>query len=201
MGIKLKKMELAISAVVRKQYPAEGLPEVAIAGRSNVGKSSLINCLLNRRSFARTSSSPGKTRTLNFYRINGAFFIVDLPGYGYAKIPEAEQLKWGDMMNEYLNTRTTLKGVLHLVDIRHRPTELDIMFYDWVKHAGFHGIVLATKSDKISRGKRNLHLNKIIETLSMESEDLLIPCSSVTGEGRSEAWEIIADLCDIYDGC
>lgn len=190
---------MVISAVARKQYPAEGLPEVAIGGRSNVGKSSLINTLLNRRNFARTSSQPGKTRTLNFYRINEAFFLVDLPGYGYAKLPKSEQLKWGKMMDEYLNTRTTLRGVLHLVDIRHKPTQLDVMFFNWIKQAGFHGIVLATKADKVSRGKRNERFNEIIGTLGMEGDDLLIPCSSVTGEGRDEAWEVMAELCDLAE--
>jgi GTP-binding protein len=197
MEIKLRKVEMVISAVARKQYPAEGLPEVAIGGRSNVGKSSLINTLLNRRNLARTSSQPGKTRTLNFYRINEAFFLVDLPGYGYAKTPKSEQLKWGKMMDEYLHTRTTLRGVLQLVDIRHRPTQLDVMFYDWIKHAGFHGIVLATKADKVPRGKRKKCFNEIIEALGMEGDDLLIPCSSVTGEGRDEVWEVMAELCDL----
>ncbi len=195
--IKLRNMEMVISAVSGKQYPAEGLPEIAIGGRSNVGKSSLINSLLNRRSFARTSSKPGKTRTLNFYRINEEFFIVDLPGYGYAKVTEAEQLKWGKMMDEYLESRTTLRGILHLVDIRHRPTELDMMFYDWLKHASFQGIVIATKADKIPRAKRDEHLRNIIETLGMEGEDLLIPYSSVTGMGRTEVWGIISALCDL----
>lgn len=197
MDIKLRNMEMVISAVSGKQYPDEGLPEIAIGGRSNVGKSSLINNLLNRRNFARTSSKPGKTRTLNFYRINDEFFIVDLPGYGYARVTEAEQLKWGKMIDEYLHTRNMLAGVLHLVDIRHRPTELDIMFYDWLKHAGFHGIVIATKADKISRGKRKERFNEIIETLGMEYDDLLIPYSSVTGMGRAEVWEIISDVCNL----
>ncbi len=197
MDIKLRNMEMVISAVSGKQYPDEGLPEIAIGGRSNVGKSSLINNLLNRRNFARTSSKPGKTRTLNFYRINDEFFIVDLPGYGFARVTEAEQLKWGKMIDEYLHTRNMLAGVLHLVDIRHRPTELDIMFYDWLKHAGFHGIVIVTKADKISRGKRKERFNEIIETLGMEYDDLLIPYSSVTGMGRAEVWEIISDLCNL----
>jgi len=197
MEIKIRKAEMVISAVARGQYPAEGLPEVAIGGRSNVGKSSLINTLLNRRNFARTSSQPGKTRTINFYRINDAFFLVDLPGYGFAKTSKSEQLKWGRMMEEYLNTRTTLRGVLHLVDIRHRPTQLDVMFYEWIKHAGFHGIVLATKADKVPRGKRKQRFDEIIEALGMEGDDLLIPCSSATGEGRDEVWEVLAQLCDL----
>ena len=197
MEIKIRKVEMVISAVARKQYPGEGLPEVAIGGRSNVGKSSLINILLNRRNFAHTSSQPGKTRTLNFYRVNEAFFLVDLPGYGYAKTSKSEQLKWGKMMEEYLNTRTTLQGVLHLVDIRHRPTRLDVMFYDWIKHAGFHGIVLAAKADKVPKSKRKQRYGEIIEALGMEDDDLLIPFSSVTCEGRNEIWEVIKELCDL----
>ena len=197
MEIKIRKAEMVISAAARKQYPGEGLPEVAIGGRSNVGKSSLINTLLNRRNFARTSSQPGRTRTLNFYRINDAFFLVDLPGYGFAKVPRSEQLKWGRIMEEYLNTRTTLRGVLHLVDIRHRPTQLDVMFYEWIKHAGFQGIVLATKADKVPRGKRKQRFNEIIEALGMEGDDLLIPFSSVTGEGREEVWEVMEELCGL----
>jgi GTP-binding protein len=195
MEIKLKQIEMVISAVSRKQYPAEGLPEVAIGGRSNVGKSSLINSALNRKKIARTSSQPGKTRTLNFYRVNGEFFIVDLPGYGFARTSKNERLRWGKMMDEYLNTRTTLNGVIHLVDIRHRPSQLDVMFFDWIKQAGFHGIVLATKADKISRSKRRQHFNEIIDALGMESDDLLVPYSSVTNEGREELWEVIAELC------
>ena len=195
MDIKIRQVEMVISAAARKQYPGEGLPEVAIGGRSNVGKSSLINGLLNRKKIARTSSQPGKTRTINFYRVNERFFIVDLPGYGFARTSKNERLRWGKMMDEYLNTRTTLNGVIHLVDIRHRPSQLDVMFFDWIKQAGFHGIVLATKADKISRSKRRQHFNEIIDALGMESDDLLVPYSSVTNEGREELWEVIAELC------
>jgi len=199
MDIKIKQVEMVISAAARKQYPGEGLPEVAIGGRSNVGKSSLINSLLNRKKIARVSSQPGKTRTINFYRVNERFFIVDLPGYGFARTSKSEQLKWGRMMEEYLNTRTTLRGVMQLVDIRHRPTQLDVMFFDWIKQAGFHGIVLATKADKVAGGKRKRHFSEIIETLGMDADDYLFPYSSVTGEGRDEVWEVVAELCDLTE--
>lgn len=199
MEIKIRQVEMVMSAVARKQYPGEGLPEVAFGGRSNVGKSSLINSLLNRKKIARISSNPGKTRTINFYRINGAFFMVDLPGYGFAKTSKSEKLKWGKMMDQYLNTRTTLMGVIQLVDIRHKPSQLDVMFYDWIKQAGFHGIVLATKADKVARGKRKEHFNDIIGTLKMDNEDILIPYSSVTNEGRDQVWEVMAQLCDLQE--
>lgn len=189
--MKIKKAEITISAVSRSQYPAEGLPEIAFAGRSNVGKSSLINCLLNRKNLARTSSQPGKTRTINFYRINDSFFMVDLPGYGYARVSKTEQLKWGRMMDEYLNTRTTLEGVLQLVDMRHKPTDLDVMMYNWIKEAGFSGIVIATKADKISRGKWQHNLKVIINTLGMDQEDIIIPFSAVKREGKDQVWNII----------
>ncbi len=189
--MKITKAELVISAVSRNQYPGEGLPEIAFAGRSNVGKSSLINCLLNRKNLARTSSQPGKTRTINFYRINDSFFMVDLPGYGFAKVSKSERLKWGKIMDEYLNTRTTLEGILQLVDMRHRPTELDVMMYGWIKEAGFPGIVIASKADKVSRGKWNSHLRDIINTLGMEGEDIIIPFSAVKREGKEQLWDII----------
>jgi len=192
--MKIRKTEFVISAVSRKQYPAEGLPEVAFAGRSNVGKSSLINCLLNRRNFARISSQPGKTRTINFYRINDSFILADLPGYGYARVSKAEKQKWGKMMEEYLNTRTTLEGILHLIDMRHKPTELDVMMYDWIKQMGFLGIVIATKADKISRGKWKNHLRDIENTLRMDENDIIIPFSAVKREGKEDVWDIINQL-------
>lgn len=192
--MKIRKVEMVISAASRKQYPGEGLPEIAFAGRSNVGKSSLINTLLNRNNFARVSSQPGKTRTINFYRINGEFFLVDLPGYGFARTSRQEQLKWGKMMDEYLNTRTTLRGVLQLVDIRHKPTGLDVMMFKWIRDAGLPGVVVATKSDKIARAKRPGHFREIGDTLGMIQGDILIPFSSLKNEGREEAWHVISRL-------
>lgn len=189
--MRIKKAEMAATAVYREQYPAEGLPEIAFAGRSNVGKSSLINCIVNRKSLARTSSQPGKTRTINFYRINENFFMVDLPGYGYAKVSKNERIKWGKMINRYLNTRTTLHGVVQLVDMRHKPNQLDIMMYNWIREAGFAGIIAATKADKISRGRWEKHLKIIIETLEMDVDDIIVPFSAVSGEGKDELIDVM----------
>jgi len=197
MKMKIRNVEIVISAVSRKQYPAEGLPEIAMAGRSNVGKSSLINTILNRKNIARISSQPGKTRTINFYRVNEELMLVDLPGYGYAKASKGEQLRWGRMMDEYLNTRTTLNGVLQLVDIRHRPTSLDTMMFNWTRNAGLPGIVIATKADKISRSKRQGHYRDIGEALGMQRDDILIPFSSEKKEGVEEVWHIIGQLCGL----
>jgi GTP-binding protein len=197
--MKINRAEMVISAVSRKQYPEEGLPEVAVAGRSNVGKSSMINALLNRKNLARTSSQPGKTRTINFYKINDRLSIADLPGYGYAKTSKSEQLRWGRMMDEYFSTRTTLMGVLQLVDARHRPTELDRMMFDWIKNAGHPGIVIATKCDKIPRSKISAHMQSIIDELEMEDGDIIIPFSSVKREGVMDVWSEIKQLCGFDD--
>jgi GTP-binding protein len=197
--MKINRAEMVISAVSRKQYPEEGLPEVAVAGRSNVGKSSMINALLNRKNLARTSSQPGKTRTINFYKINDRLSIADLPGYGYAKTSKSEQLRWGRMMDEYFSTRTTLMGVLQLVDARHRPTELDRMMFDWIKNAGHPGIVIATKCDKIPKSKISAHMQSIIDELEMEVGDIIIPFSSVKREGVMDVWNAIKQLCGLDD--
>ncbi|KXG76492.1 ribosome biogenesis GTP-binding protein YihA/YsxC [Thermotalea metallivorans] len=192
--MKIKSAEIVISAVKPTQYPEENMPEIAFAGRSNVGKSSTINMLTNRKKLARTSASPGKTQTINFYRINGQFHLVDLPGYGYAKVAKTSKEQWGKMIETYLNNRKNLLEVFQLVDIRHKPTEQDQQMYHWIKYFGFHGIVLATKADKISRGQRQKHLQLIRETLEMDEEDLLIPISSETREGKEELWEVIGEI-------
>ncbi|MEN2765707.1 ribosome biogenesis GTP-binding protein YihA/YsxC [Ornithinibacillus xuwenensis] len=189
--MKVTKAEIVISAVSQKQYPNDMLPEVALAGRSNVGKSSFINKLINRKNLARTSSKPGKTQTLNFYRINDAFYFVDVPGYGYAKVSKTEREKWGKMMEEYFQTRESLKAVLLITDIRHEPTRDDIQMYDFLKHFDLPVVVVATKMDKIPKGKRAKHLKRTIETLQVEQGDLVLPFSAETGEGKDEAWGIL----------
>ncbi|GIO27702.1 ribosome biogenesis GTP-binding protein YihA/YsxC [Ornithinibacillus bavariensis] len=189
--MKVTNAEIVISAVSKKQYPNDQLPEIALAGRSNVGKSSFINKLIARKSLARTSSKPGKTQTLNFYRINDAFYFVDVPGYGYAKVSKTEREKWGKMMEEYFQTRETLKAVLLITDIRHEPTKDDIQMYEFLKYYELPVIVVATKLDKIPKGKRAQHLKRTINTLQLEKGDIILPFSSETGEGKDEAWGIL----------
>ncbi|WP_099158679.1 ribosome biogenesis GTP-binding protein YihA/YsxC [Virgibacillus ndiopensis] len=189
--MKVTKAEIVISAVSQKQYPNDQLPEIALAGRSNVGKSSFINKLINRKNLARTSSKPGKTQTLNFYKINEIFYFVDVPGYGYAKVSKKEREKWGGMMEEYFETRDTLKAVLLITDIRHEPTRDDVQMYDFLKHFELPVVVIATKLDKIPKGKRDKHLKRTKETLQLDKEDLIIPFSAESGEGKDEAWKVI----------
>lgn len=192
--MKIKTADIVISAVAPKQYPEDLLPEIAMVGRSNVGKSSTINTLLNRRKLARVSQNPGKTRTINFYIINKEFYLVDLPGYGYAKVSKTERASWGKIMETYLSTRTNLQEVILLVDIRHEPTEDDKLMYDWIKHFGYGTIVVATKSDKISRSQQQKHFKVIREALQMAPEDKIIPISSLKKEGIDKLWGAIEDL-------
>ncbi len=189
--MKVTEAEIVISAVSKKQYPNDGLPEIALAGRSNVGKSSFINKLINRKNLARTSSKPGKTQTLNFYKINEAFYFVDVPGYGYAKVSKKEREKWGVMMEEYFELRETLKAVLLITDVRHEPTRDDIQMYDFLKYFELPVIVVATKLDKVPKSKRAKHIMRTKETLNIDSEDILLPFSSETGEGKDEAWRYL----------
>ncbi|WP_026569781.1 MULTISPECIES: ribosome biogenesis GTP-binding protein YihA/YsxC [Sediminibacillus] len=189
--MKVTEAEIVISAVSKKQYPGDMLPEIALAGRSNVGKSSFINKMINRKNLARTSSKPGKTQTLNFYKINQSFYFVDVPGYGYAKVSKKEREKWGKMMEEYFMQRENLKAAVLIVDIRHQPTEDDVMMYDFLKHFELPVIVVATKLDKISKNKRAAHLQKVIKTLQADVEDIVIPFSAETAEGKEEAWKVL----------
>ncbi|KPH77125.1 MULTISPECIES: ribosome biogenesis GTP-binding protein YihA/YsxC [Bacillaceae] len=189
--MKVTDAEIVISAVSKKQYPNEGVPEIALAGRSNVGKSSFINKLINRKSLARTSSKPGKTQTLNFYKINGSFYFVDVPGYGYAMVSKKEREKWGKMMEEYFQTRETLKAVLLITDVRHEPTRDDVQMYDFLKYYELPVIVIATKLDKVPKNKRAQHIKRTKQTLQIDSNDVVIPFSSETGEGKDEAWALI----------
>jgi GTP-binding protein len=179
------------SAVKQSQYPAEGLPEVAFAGRSNVGKSSLINLLVNRKSLARTSSKPGKTQTINFYQVNDTIYLVDLPGYGFAKVPLEVKATWGKMIEQYLAGRPLLKGLILLVDIRHEPTNDDIQMYQWLQFIGLPTVIVATKADKISRGRRQQHLKVIKEKLKLQPETPLVPFSTETREGSDQLWELL----------
>ncbi|HBG3571427.1 TPA: YihA family ribosome biogenesis GTP-binding protein [Clostridioides difficile] len=191
--MKIRSSEITMSAVNKSQYPVEGIPEIALAGRSNVGKSSIINTLLNRRNFARTSQTPGKTRTINFYLINNEFYFVDLPGYGYAKIAKSEKEKWGGIMERYLESRQELCSIFLLVDIRHEPTADDKLMYEWIKHFGYNCVVIATKADKISRGQYQKHISIIRKKLQMESSEKVIPVSSLKKTGVEELWEEIVN--------
>lgn len=187
--MKIKSAEMVISAVSPKQYPEAALPEIALVGRSNVGKSSTINSLLRRKNLARVSSSPGKTRTINFYLINQEFHLVDLPGYGYAKVSKTERASWGKIIETYLSSRSNLREVVLLVDIRHAPTEDDRLMYRWIKHYGYGTIVVATKADKISRNQYPKHFKVIREALEMAPEDRILPVSSLKKTGIKELWE------------
>ena len=186
--MKIRSSEIVVSAIRKEQYPAEGLPEIALVGRSNVGKSSATNALLNRRNFARTSQTPGKTRTINFYKINNEFYFVDLPGYGYAKVSKSEKDKWGVIMERYLQDRQELCAIFLLVDIRHEPTNDDVMMYEWIKHFGYNCVVIATKADKISRGQYQKHFNIIRKKLQLEKDEKIIPLSSSKKTGVEDVW-------------
>ena len=191
--MKIRSSEIEVSAIRKEQYPKEGLPEIALVGRSNVGKSSATNALLNRRNFARTSQTPGKTRTINFYKINNEFYFVDLPGYGYAKVSKSEKDKWGVIMERYLQDREELCAIFLLVDIRHEPTHHDVMMYEWIKHFGYNCVVIATKADKISRGQYQKHISIIRKKLQLEKDEKVIPLSSSKKTGVEDVWnEIIA---------
>lgn len=189
--MKVNSAEIVISAVKPAQYPDVDMPEFALAGRSNVGKSSFINKMLGRKSLARTSSKPGKTQTLNFYLINEAFHFVDVPGYGYAKVSKKEREAWGKMIETYITSREQLKAVVLLVDLRHPPTADDCLMYDFLKHYNITCIIVATKADKIPKSKWQKHVKITKETLQLHEEDQLVMFSSETGEGKDKAWAIL----------
>jgi len=186
--MKITSAEFVISAVAPKQYPTDGLPEIALVGRSNVGKSSLLNKMMNRKSLARTSSRPGKTQTLNYFRVNNQLYFVDFPGYGYAKVAKSIKEQWGKMIQTYLSKRDELRFIIQLVDIRHAPSKDDIAMYEWCKQIGIPTIVVATKGDKIARGRWQQHLKVIREHLKLRDTDSLLVFSSETGQGRDELW-------------
>ncbi|MEK4178279.1 ribosome biogenesis GTP-binding protein YihA/YsxC [Aeribacillus sp. FSL K6-1121] len=189
--MKVTKAEIVISAVKSDQYPSTDIPEIALAGRSNVGKSSFINKMINRKNLARTSSKPGKTQTLNFYLINDQFYFVDVPGYGFAKVSKREREKWGKMIEAYLLKREQLKACILIIDIRHAPTSDDVMMYEFLKYHGIPAVIVATKADKIPKGKWQKHLKVVKETLKMEKNDPLILFSAETGYGKEDAWSAI----------
>jgi len=189
--MKIQSAEIIISAVKPSQYPEEVLPEFALAGRSNVGKSSFINKMLNRKSLARTSSKPGKTQTLNFFLINEDFYFVDVPGYGYAKVSKKEREAWGKMIETYITEREQLKAVVLIVDLRHPPSSDDVMMYDFLKHYEIPCIIIATKADKVPKSKWQKHIKIVKETLDLDPNDTLILFSSETGQGKDEAWSVL----------
>lgn len=190
--MKVTEAEITISAVGPKQYPEDDRPEIALVGRSNVGKSSLINRLINRKSLARTSSKPGKTQTLNFYLINQSFYFVDLPGYGFAKVSKQVRAEWGRMIEHYLGRRDNLRCVIQLVDLRHPPSADDVLMFDWLKHYEIPIIVVATKADKISRSKRPQYAKQIGQQLQTGPYDSIVIFSATTGEGKDELWRHLA---------
>ena len=187
----IKKVNLDIVIGVTSQVPETDLPEVAFAGKSNVGKSSLINALMNRKSYARTSSQPGKTQTINFYNINDSMYLVDLPGYGYANVSPAVKAKWGKMIERYLHASTQLKAVFLLIDIRHDPSANDKMMYDWIVSNGYHPVIVATKLDKIKRSQQAKQIKAVRTGLGLSADDILIPVSSQTKQGIPELWDVI----------
>ena len=185
----IKKVNLEIVCGVTSKLPKNTLPEIAFAGKSNVGKSSLINGLMNRKSLARTSAQPGKTQTINFYNINDAMYLVDLPGYGYAKAALAVKEQWGKMIERYLRGSAQLRAVFLLIDIRHEPSANDRQMYEWIVHNGYEPIIVATKLDKINRSQVQKHLKMIRTGLNVKPGTVLIPFSAVTKQGRDEIWE------------
>ncbi|MCI1923383.1 MAG: ribosome biogenesis GTP-binding protein YihA/YsxC [Lentilactobacillus buchneri] len=187
----VQNVDLTISAVEAKQYPNTRFPEIAFVGRSNVGKSSLTNVLINRKGYARTSSQPGKTQTLNFYNIEDKLFFVDVPGYGYAKTSKANREKWGKMIEKYLTEREQLRGVITLVDGRHAPTNDDVSMHEWLKYYGIDILTVATKMDKIAKGKWNKQESLIRKTLNLDANEKLISFSALTKQGKTEIWQWI----------
>ncbi len=187
----IRSVNLETVCGITSKIPDNPFNEVAFAGKSNVGKSSMINALLNRKSLARTSAQPGKTQTINFYNVNDAMYLVDLPGYGYAKASAAEKEKWGKMIENYLHTSKKLQAVFLLIDIRHDPSANDKMMYDWMVYQGFAPIIIATKLDKIKRSQVQKNVKAIREGLKVKPGTVIIPFSSETKQGRDELWEVI----------
>ena len=190
----IKNVSLDIVCGITSKLPVTGRPEVAFAGKSNVGKSSLINALMNRKALARTSSQPGKTQTINFYNVNEYLYLVDLPGYGYAKVSVSEKEKWGKMIERYLHTSRDLKAVFLLIDIRHDPSENDKLMYEWILSNGYEPIIIATKLDKLKRSQVAKSIRALKEGLGLGPDSKLIPFSAETKQGRDEIWALIDEL-------
>lgn len=195
----IRNIELETVCGITSTLPDNTLPEIAFAGKSNVGKSSLINALMNRKSFARTSATPGKTQTINFYNINKELYLVDLPGYGYAKVSEQEKQKWGKMIERYLHSSKQLKAVFLLIDIRHAPSANDKMMYEWIVNQGYNPIIIATKLDKIKRSQIQKQVKLVKQGLNLVPGTIVIPFSSVTKQGRDEIWEIAEEVCGLTE--
>lgn len=193
----IKNINLETVCGITSTLPENDKPEVAFAGKSNVGKSSLINALMNRKSYARISATPGKTQTINFYSINEALYLVDLPGYGYAKVSEKEKEQWGRLIERYLHGSSQLKAVFLLIDIRHEPSGNDKMMYRWIVEQGYKPVIIATKLDKIKRSQIQKHVKMIKEGLSLVPGTTVIPFSSSTKQGRDEIWELIENFTGI----
>lgn len=187
----IKNINLETVCGITSVLPDNDKPEIAFAGKSNVGKSSLINALMNRKSYARISATPGKTQTINFYNINEEMYLVDLPGYGYAKVAEKEKVQWGKLIERYLNGSARLKAIFLLIDIRHEPSANDKMMYSWIVGQGFQPIIIATKLDKIKRSQIQKHVKMVREGLDLVPGTKIIPFSSATKQGRDEIWELI----------
>ncbi|GLC31462.1 ribosome biogenesis GTP-binding protein YihA/YsxC [Clostridium omnivorum] len=198
--MEIKQSEFIISAVKPQQYPTDNRCEIAFVGRSNVGKSSLINSLTNRRKLAKVSGTPGKTRLINFFLINSSFYLVDLPGYGYAKVSKTEKASWGKIIETYLVKRPQLKKVVLLVDCRHKPTGDDIMMYEWIKHYGYDIAIVATKSDKLTKNELVKSEKLIRETLKLEKEKRIFYFSSLSKKGKEELLDNLFDICEDIQG-
>ena len=187
----IKNVNLETVCGITSKLPDHTLPEISFAGKSNVGKSSLINALMNRKSYARISAQPGKTQTINYYNINEELYYVDLPGYGFAKVTQSVKEKWGHMIENYLQTSKQLKMVFLLIDIRHKPSKNDVMMYDWILHNGYRPVIIATKLDKLKRSQIAKHVKAVRAGLGLKEDDILIPFSSQTKQGLDELWNTI----------
>ena len=197
--MKIKSAELETVCGITSRLPENTLPEVAFAGKSNVGKSSLINGLLNRKNLARTSSQPGKTQTINFYNVNGALYFVDLPGYGYASAAKEIREKWGRMIERYLHSSKQLRAVFLLLDIRHAPSANDCQMYDWILSQGYRPIIIATKLDKINRSQIQKQIKLLRETLKADKETLVLPFSALNKQGRDEIYALLDEILGVPD--
>ena len=197
--MKINNVEFVTSAVRRSQYPEGKIPEFLLVGRSNVGKSSFINTLMNRKNLARTSSIPGKTQTLNFYLINDTFYFVDVPGYGFARVSQKLKNKFGEMIEDYLKERENLKMVFMIIDVRHKPTEDDILMYNYLKYYNIPVTIIATKSDKISKNNYDKNIKIIKDTLNLTEETKVVLFSSLKKTGKNETYEIIEEVLNIKE--